>query len=122
MRSRHAAIGAVITSLLLASSAVAQPRRSPPRRPPPPAPTEFISVTVRAGETCAAVARRVYRAPSRTDVIHQHNPTVCPPQRRLTAVLIAGDAAADERTRWVRSREDAEPPAVAGGGAVPGPP
>jgi hypothetical protein len=24
------------------------------------------------------------------------------------AVLIAGDAAADERTRWVRSREDAE--------------
>lgn|GEM_PF-1013291 len=88
MRSRHAALGAVIASLLVASSAAAQPRRRPPRSPGPAAPTEFITVTVRAGETCAAVARRVYRAPGRTEVIHQHNPTVCPGQRRLTAGLV----------------------------------
>ena len=45
-------------------------------------------MTVRPGETCAALARRVYRAPTRTDVIHQFNPTVCPPQRRLAAGLV----------------------------------
>jgi hypothetical protein len=74
-----------VVALCLASTASAQPRRRPPPSPPPP---EFISVTVRAGETCAALARRVYRAPTRTDVIHQFNPTVCPPQRRLTAGLV----------------------------------
>ena len=75
---------AAVTALIAASSVGAQPRRNPPRPPP----MEFTAVTVRAGETCAAVARRVYRAPARTDVIHQYNPGLCPPQRRLTAGLV----------------------------------
>lgn len=88
-RARRGALRGAIAALLAASVAGAQPRRNPPRRPPAPArPMEFTEVTVRAGETCEAVARRVYRAPTRTDVIHQYNPGVCPPQRRLTAGLV----------------------------------
>ena len=87
-RARRASLRAAVVALGLASTAIAQPRRRPPRTAPTPPPTEFVSVTVRPGETCAALARRVYRAPSRTEVIHQFNPTVCPPQRRLTAGLV----------------------------------
>lgn len=86
-RARRASLDAALVALGLASTAIAQPRRRPPATAPTP-PTEFISVTVRPGETCAALARRVYRAPTRTEVIHQFNPTVCPPQRRLTAGLV----------------------------------
>ncbi len=88
-RAPGGALRGAIAALLVASAAGAQPRRNPPRPPPSPArPMEFTAVTVGAGETCEAVARRVYRAPTRTDVIHQYNPGVCPPQRRLTAGLV----------------------------------
>lgn len=85
---RGARAAATIAVLLASSGASAQPRRNPRPAPRPPAAVELVDVTVRAGETCAAVARRVFRNPTRTDVIHQHNPTVCPTQRRLVAGMV----------------------------------
>ncbi len=79
--------GSLVASLAVAlgaSAADAQPRRNP--RPNPA--VELADVTVRAGETCAAIARRVFRNPARTDVIHQYNPTVCPAQRRLVTGMV----------------------------------
>ncbi len=83
--SRPRSLIASLAVVLAASMASAQPRRNNPR---PPAAVELVDVTVRAGETCAAIARRVFRNPARTDVIHQYNPTVCPAQRRLTTGMV----------------------------------
>lgn len=82
--SRAAAVAACLAS----SAAWAQPRRNPRPAPRPAPPVELVDVTVRAGETCAAIARRAFRNAARVDVIHQYNPTVCPTQRRLVAGMV----------------------------------
>ncbi len=84
-RRRQGSLAASMAVVLAASTAGAQPRRNPR---PTAAAVELVDVPVRAGETCAAIARRVFRNPARTDVIHQYNPTVCPAQRRLVAGMV----------------------------------
>ena len=78
MKRRSSALA--LTALVAATRvATAQPRPAPRA----PAAIEMIDVTVRAGDTCASITRRQYRNTPRTDVIHQYNPGVCPPQRAL---------------------------------------
>lgn len=48
----------------------------------PPAP-DIIEVRVLRGDTCSAIARRLYRNSARTDLIHQNNPWMGPPPHRL---------------------------------------
>lgn len=72
---------ALVLALLGASSAVdAQPRRPAPRAPARPA---LMDYRVLPGDTCAAIAQRLYRDVRRTNLIHENNPSLGRPPHRL---------------------------------------
>ncbi len=85
----------VAMALLLAGAqAVAQPRRPPSPSPSPPSTSpgaavgtapavDLVPYRVRAGDTCASVALRMYRDARRTDLVHAYN-RLGPPPHRLT--------------------------------------
>lgn len=64
-----------------AGAGAAQPVPATENLPPHP-PGTFVT-RVRRGDTCAAIAARVYNSPTRVDVIHRYNPSVCPPAGAL---------------------------------------
>ncbi|MFO0631050.1 MAG: LysM peptidoglycan-binding domain-containing protein, partial [Polyangiales bacterium] len=72
---------ALVLALLGASSpARAQPRRPAPRAPARPA---LVDYRVLPGDTCAAIAQRLYRDVRRTNLIHENNPALGRPPHRL---------------------------------------
>lgn len=72
---------ALALALLGASTEVAaQPRRPAPRAPARPA---LMDYRVLPGDTCAAIAQRLYRDVRRTNLIHENNPSLGRPPHRL---------------------------------------
>ena len=72
---------ALVLALLGASSELrAQPRSPAPRAPARPA---LMDYRVLPGDTCVAIAQRLYRDVRRTNLIHENNPSLGRPPHRL---------------------------------------
>lgn len=123
---RSSSFSVCFVVLLVPFSAIAQsapnarPNRSPQNGTPAAnATSELVDYTVRQGDTCVAIARRMWGDARRLDLIHSNNPTMGPSPHRLRAgtVLrlprfVSGQAPAlpDAQITHVRNRVEAQTP------------
>lgn len=112
-------VPALICSALL-SPGLAHAQRPPQNGTPSTnATSELVDYTVRQGDTCVAIARRMWGDARRLDLIHSNNPTMGPSPHRLRAGTVlrvprfaAGRAPAvpDAQVTHLRNRVEAQTP------------
>ena len=110
--ARVTASGVIASAVLLASAVVASSLAWAPRALAQD--VEVIDYSVRDGDTCGSIARRLYGNSRRYDLIHEHNPELGPMPHRLSPgsvlhlpqveVSSNGDATVTAARRQVQSQ------------------